>query len=133
MTHKVFPHEPHIKQIGDFILGYEGRGSGPVDDENSIDLIACSNCFVNEGLRLDAYAGGIAANSMCPRCCSQTSRKLTRALLETLAHRFFVRGTFQRCEYGAAPIIQFNDRRPTDIEIPTWLDADIHLFEELVG
>jgi len=133
MSHKVFPHDSQNRRIAEFILGFEGNGSGPSHAGSRVELIACSNCFLNEGLRLDAQSGGIPDDSTCARCGFQTGRKLTRNLLEILAHRFFVKGTFQRCEYGAAPIVQFNERRPTDIKIPNWLEADIRLFEELLG
>lgn len=125
MIHKVFPHEPRSEAVGN---------SGEVSMEGEQDTpLACSDCFVNAGLRLDAERGGISDASECPRCSSQAGRKLTRRLLETLAYRFFVRGTFQRCEYGAAPRVQFNDQRQTEIAIPSWLAADTKLFEKLLG
>jgi hypothetical protein len=128
------PNNPRFKKALDLILGYEGGGPYRVLDEtNQTEIVACSNCFRNEGLRLDAYVGGIEDGSACLRCGSQVGRKLSRAHLEILAQRFFVSGTVQRVEYGAAPIIQFNGRRETDIKIPNWLEDDIHLFEELLG
>ena len=115
-------------------MQYEGGGPYKKMDENTeLEVVACSDCFQNEGLRLDALTGGIQDETVCKRCGSQAGKKLTRAHLEVLAGRFFVSGTFQRLEYGGAPIIQFNGRRETDIQIPNWLAKDIRLFEDLLG
>jgi len=128
------PDDPRFLKAMDFILGYEGGGPYRVaDDSNKSIAVACSECFLNEGLRLDAKAGGLLDDAPCPRCGSQTGRKLNRTHLEILAHRFFVSGTFLRFEYGGAPVVQFNGRRETEIKIPNWLGDDIRLFEELLG
>ena len=128
------PDNPRFKKMADFILQYEGGGPyRQMDEKNESEVVACSHCFQNEGLRLDAFIGGIQDGSACKRCGSQVGKKLTRVHLEILAGRFFVRGTFQRAEYGGAPIIQFNGRRETDIQIPNWLANDIRLFEDLLG
>jgi RES domain len=128
------PDHPRFKKMMDFVLKYEGGGPyRKMDEKNELEVVVCSDCFQNEGLRLDAFIGGIQDNSTCKRCASQAGKKLTRAHLEVLANRFFVRGTFQRVEYGGAPIIQFNGRRETDIQIPNWLAHDIGLFEDFLG
>jgi hypothetical protein len=128
------PNHPGFKKAVDLILGYEGGGPyRTLDETNKTEVVACSNCFHNEGLRLDAFVGGMEDDSACPRCGSQIGRKLSRAHLEILAQRFFVSGTLRRVEFGAAPIIQFNGRRETDIKIPNWLEDDIRLFEDLLG
>jgi hypothetical protein len=93
----------------------------------------CSNCFQNQGLRLDAQELGSVDNSICPQCGSADGSKLTEDLVEHLVHRFFVRGTTIHHDYGAAPIIQFNDRRSTEITAPPPLDKDMRLFETTVG
>ena len=93
----------------------------------------CSNCFHDQGLRLDAKQLGSLDNSICPQCRSSDGSKLTEDLIKHLAHRFFVRGTIIRQDYGAAPIIQFNDRRSTDNAVPPPLDKDMRLFEDTIG
>jgi hypothetical protein len=45
-----------------------------------------------------------------------------------LARDFFVLGTVERLDYGAAPLIQFNTRQETSIDVPHWLDEDIRLI-----
>lgn len=66
-------------------------------------FIACSNCFIDEGLRLDARRLGEEDSSLCPRCATNDGRMLTSDGLAMLANHFFVRGSVHRFEYGAAP------------------------------
>ena len=95
-------------------------------------FVACSSCFRNEGLRLDAARLGSTHSSRCPRCGTTSGQKLTSDHLSTLAQHFFVWGSVRRFDYGAAPAIQFNDRRETDIVLPGELDEDARVFEEVL-
>src|ERR1700730_3824506 len=97
------------------------------------EYLLCSNCFQNQGLRLDAQKIGTDDHSACTNCGSQTGRKLNDGSIATLAHRFFVLGTFHRCDYGAAPIVQFNEQQTTDINMSPWFEADLHLIERAIG
>ena len=96
-------------------------------------FIACSNCFVDEGLRLDAEGIGEDDSSLCPRCATSESRKLTPDRLATLAQNFFVWGSVHRVDYGAAPQIQFNDRRKTDFDLPGSLSCGRHSLRGCSG
>ena len=49
------------------------------------ELIACSNCFRDQGLRLEAANIGLEETSACPNCGAMDGRKLNRELLEHLA------------------------------------------------
>ena len=93
----------------------------------------CSNCFQDHGLTLDAIRIGIAKDSACPNCGAKTGRKLNRYMIENLAHRFFVWGTIHRAEYGAAPLVQFNQYQSTSIDVAPWLEPDLQLFEKAIG
>ena len=95
--------------------------------------MACSSCFVNQGLRLDAVRLGSTDGSRCPRCGTTKGRKLTSDRLLTLGQHFFVWGSVRRFDYGAAPAIQFNDRRETDIAMPGELEEDARVFEEVLS
>lgn len=92
----------------------------------------CSNCFKDEGLRIDAAKHGVEQNAPCPNCKSEDGRKLTKNDIQGLAWRFFVSGTTVRLNYGAAPVIQFNHQHygQSDISPSPWLKNDIHLLEE---
>jgi hypothetical protein len=50
-----------------------------------------------------------------------------------LAHSFFVWGTINRCAYGAAPIVQFNEHQTTCISSPPWLEPDLRRIENAIG
>lgn len=95
--------------------------------------VACSACFTDCGLKLDAEQIGIEDASPCPNCESSAGRKLPIAGLEALAHRFFVWGSISRFKYGAAPLIQFNEHQRTCIDFSPWLKKDVELFERLLG
>lgn len=89
----------------------------------------CSNCFNDEGLKLDAEKLGIENDGLCKNCNSKDGKKLDSNSIETLAHQFFVKGTLFRTEYGGAPLIQFNYKQKTSVKFSDWLRNDIKLFE----
>jgi RES domain len=68
-------------------------------------------------------------------CGSPTGRKLDRDSLLALADTFFVRGTLVRAEYGAAPVLPFNEyhHRKTEIEVNERLLRDANLLGEAAG
>lgn len=95
-------------------------------------VLLCSNCFTDEGLRIDAAKHGLEQQGECPNCQSSDGQKLTRDHIKALAWRFFVSGTTIRCDYGAAPVIQFNEFHygKSDMAPSAWLENDIKLIEE---
>jgi hypothetical protein len=95
--------------------------------------IACSVCFSDRGLRLDAERIGIVDPGLCQNCGSTEGKKLPEDGLRALAHRFFVWGSLWRCKYGATPLIQFNQSQETCIDVSPWLAPDVKLFERLLG
>jgi len=98
-------------------------------------FVLCSNCFVDEGLRLDASRLGVSEELSCPNCGTNDGQKLDTERIGALAYRYFVRGTLCRFEYGAAPRIQFNEQhhRNGDIDAPGWLTRDVALIENSLG
>lgn len=101
--------------------------------DDSAKFCVCSECFHDEGLRLNAHQIGIADSTTCSNCGATIGRKLDTDRLAALAHRFFVWGSLLRCDYGAAPLIQFNKHQKTSIAAPSWLEADIQLIERTLG
>lgn len=99
----------------------------------AIKPIACSSCFTDRGLQLDAEQIGNADSAACPNCGSADGHKLDKEKLESLAYRFFVWGSFWRTDYGGTPLIQFNEHQSTSIEPSPWLKSDVALFEKLLG
>lgn len=95
--------------------------------------LLCSQCFTDQGLRLDAERLGIEDSSSCPNCHAQDGKKLNRKTIELLAHRFFVWGTLVKSDFGAAPLIQFNQRKTTSIDVSSLLEKDVRLIGEAAG
>lgn len=95
--------------------------------------VACSQCFTDQGLQLDAEKIGQVLPGTCPNCGAAGFRKLSLADIKELAHRFFVWGSLWRARYGAAPMIQFNEHQKTSIDVAPWLSSDVQLFERLLG
>lgn len=102
-----------------------------MNEESS--YVACSECFNDVGLKLDAKNIGTSNEDECPTCLKDGGRKLSSAQLEHLAHRFFVWGSLHRCDYGAAPVVQFNEHQKTTIDVSPWLKDDIKIFEKALG
>lgn len=98
---------------------------------NDEPFLLCSDCFADEGLRIDAFKHGVVQQQACPNCKSKEGRKLTKKHIEGIAWRFFVSGTTIRCDYGAAPVIQCNEYHygKSDISPSPWLENDIKLIE----
>src|ERR1700730_5011582 len=99
-----------------------------------VQTILCSSCFTDQGLKLDAFKIGVEENSLCPNCQAENGNKLDMELLRALAHRFFVRGTIHRFEYGGAPVFVSNEQhyRQTDIVVSEWLKNDLKMIEEAI-
>jgi len=97
-----------------------------------IDAILCSNCFMDQGLRLDSSRIGVQENSPCRNCGSLNGTKLDRKLVEELAYRFFDFGSLYRPAYGAFPLLIFNEHQyqKGHMEFPPWLQNDVKLIEE---
>jgi hypothetical protein len=102
------------------------------EEHNDSDYIICSECFKDEGLKVYSEKIGENSNSACSKCKSIKGRKLNIENVQNLAYSFFVRGSTLVLEYGAAPLIQFNDYhyQKTDIEVSSWLYNDIKIIEE---
>jgi len=98
------------------------------------EFLLCSNCFHDHGLRLDAHKIGIADDSACPNCNDHNGSKLDKDTILELAHTFFVKGSITKYEYGAAPLIQFNEHQSgSSISVSDALRSDLPLFENSIG
>lgn len=96
--------------------------------------ILCSNCFQDSGLKNMSLKIGFSSSKICPNCKTNNGKKLNRLSLRWLAQSFFVRGTVFKCDYGAAPVVQFNEHhyKKSDVEVSEWLKNDIKLIEESI-
>lgn len=107
-----------------------GKNTNNNSDES---IVACSECFDDQGLRLDAEKIGYKINSICPNCGAETGIKLTIEQLDELAYRFFVWGSVVRCQYGAYPEIQYNPYQETSIDLNMNLIKDVKILETKLG
>ena len=98
------------------------------------EIVLCSNCFKDQGLRLTAFNMGIDKNGLCPQCKTENGRKLNKELVKKLADRFFVSGTVYKAYFGGAPVIQFNKQhyKNSSIDVPKWIEDDIKLIEDTI-
>jgi hypothetical protein len=122
--------------MADFEIAYKAmiahEGNNHRQEEENTEILLCSYCFRDEGLKIDAYKIGIENDNECPKCKSKSGHKLTKGLVQELCYRFFVRGTILKLDYGGAPLIQFNPQHfnKTDIDISPWLVNDVKLIEQ---
>ena len=98
-----------------------------------MEFILCSECLQDVGLRLEAEKFGVVVEGTCPVCQSDKGKKLDVERVAALARSFFVWGTTLRCEYGAAPLVQFNAHQKTSIGAPPWLEQDLRRIEKASG
>ena len=112
-------------------MKYEGHNQH--QDVEDGEILMCSNCFSDEGLRLDASKYGIINNKKCKLCKNTAGHKLTKSKIRQLCYSFFVRGTIKKIDYGGAPIIQFNEQhyKQSNVTVSKWLKNDVKLIEEL--
>jgi hypothetical protein len=103
-----------------------------MNEKKESGYLLCSECFNDEGLRIDAISLGIESHDSCPNCNHTKGKKLSIDEIYSIISRYFVRGTIIRGDYGAAPTIQFNEHHfgQTEITPPIWLLDDIKLLEK---
>ncbi|MDI1306538.1 MAG: RES family NAD+ phosphorylase [bacterium] len=113
------------------IISFEGYNKNS-DIQDSQEILLCSNCFNDEGLKIDAYSIGIRNTKTCPNCKSEIGNKLTKDIVRQLCYRFFVRGTIERFKYGGCPLVQFNEQnyKQSEIDVSPWLVKDVNLIEQ---
>lgn len=104
-----------------------------VEMPEELITVACSRCFKNRGLILDAVQYGREEIGACPNCGREGGIKLGKDPLAYLAERFFVDGSFYKSDFGGAPVIQFNEHQKTSIEVDDVLKGDINVFEKVLG
>lgn len=125
-TREMANHKKIIEQIK------KHEGVYPKADTESSGAILCSNCFEDEGLKINAIKIGIYDTSKCPQCHSENGYKLTKELANELCYTFFVVGTIYKSDYGGAPLVQFNPQNfdNSSIDIVDWLANDVRLLEQ---
>jgi len=99
--------------------------------ETDVEILICSDCFRDEGLKLNAKHLGIEDERKCPNCNSEKGSKLNFDLTRELCYLFFNRGTIYKTKYGGFPLITYNDKmETTNIDVSPWLVDDVKLLAE---
>lgn len=94
----------------------------------------CSECFKNEGLKLEAQQIGSDDNSICKNCTSSTGKKLTDEQLHLLMQRFFVHGSVPQNVGGYASVYRWSDNREMEsVTFRSALQLDYELIRERTG
>jgi hypothetical protein len=79
--------------------------------EHTNKVLLCSNCFENEGLRLETQRQGTSDGSECPNCGSTDGAKIDLESLNAVVDNFFVFGT-KPSIYSLPLIIKQNPDHP---------------------
>lgn len=103
------------------------------EEKNTEKIVACSRCFEDQGLYLEAEKIGYEKYEDCPNCSRNYGKKLTISHLEKLAYCYFVKGSTINCDYGAFEEIQFNPYQKTSVDLNVNLEKDIKIFESILG
>ncbi|ATP56250.1 hypothetical protein CPT03_07090 [Pedobacter ginsengisoli] len=104
------------------------------DDLKQEQVLACSECFRDQGLKLAAQRCGHPLNVNCPRCGSDSGVTLYKSDLEELSHSFFVNGSRIRTDCGGSVAIKYNEHHNGigDIDFPEPLAEDAKIIAELL-
>lgn len=122
-----------FNQAFQFILSQQGLNPYLIEDNSdSKTYLLCSECFIDEGLRRDAFSIGNVIKKKCIQCNSNKGAKLNKADIRKLCYRFFVRGTIEKVKYGGSPIIQFNEHffGKSEVNFSDGLAQDAKLLEQ---
>jgi RES domain-containing protein len=92
-------------------------------------VMLCSDCFKNEGLRLEALKLGDKRSEKCPRCGSEKGALLNEDQCGELLERFFIYGTTSIGTFGISPY-KLGAGNPHDVKFDATLKDD---FETLIG
>lgn len=102
------------------------------DAYDDVKVMACSECFSNIGVRLEAQ-NLTDETGECPRCKSISGLLLTQQTAVSLAYRFYALGTMHEADYGRAPLLVFNEHNKTTSNIKSANIPDLETFEEILG
>jgi hypothetical protein len=95
----------------------------------------CSDCFHNEGLRLEARKIGVASEEICENCGATSGRKITTTeQVRLLMQNFFMHGSVPQDIGGWAPVYWWTDRiERDDTTFDDTLRGDYELIKEKLG
>jgi len=89
--------------------------------------MVCSDCFKNEGLRLEALKLGHTRSEKCPRCGSEKGAFLNENQCGELLEKFFIDGTMSIGTFGISPY-KLGAGNPHDIKFDLTLHDDFEIL-----
>lgn len=101
------------------------------------DIVMCSECFQDQGLKYEAcLIGNENDSAVCPICGNTNGKKLTYEQILLLCDRFFVSGTYEKTEFGGASMLNVSERGSrfdSDIAVGNKIEKDIILLYDKLG
>ena len=104
-------------------------GEGTEEVESGL----CSDCFYDLGLKFESLKFGSKTGAQCPNCRSSEGKHFSLKDIKVLAYRFYVLGTVVKSDYGAAPLVVFNEFQSTSGTLKEIIGPDAALFEKALG
>ena len=95
--------------------------------------IICSECFLDEGLKLTALKYGIENNKTCANCYKSNGNKISKELLTEICWEYFVNGSYFETEFGGSSLLMFNEHQKTSVDFCKNLKSDIEIIEKTLG
>lgn len=100
------------------------------------DIVLCSECLQDQGLKYEASLLGKDCDSECPCCGKTTGKKLTHEQVQMLCYSFFVSGTYTRTTFGGANVLNITKDDgffENNFLFGSSLKKDMHLLHERMG
>lgn len=94
------------------------------------NIVACSHCFHDIGLRHEAEKVGTIDKSVCPICGSTKGTKLDIEQLEEACYNYFNIGSYIRTEFGGSNYLSVGNFADDNIEGYTALKKDIKFLSD---
>jgi len=123
-----------VNKAIEYVLGWEQEyESSSGKEADPFVPILCSRCFSDEGLRLVSEVFGFKMEVACPNCGSALGAKLDLVAIRRVMQKYFNTGTMHHVEYGSAPVLASNSKRPTSVRLASWANGDLALITEKAG
>lgn len=101
------------------------------------DIVMCSECFQDQGLKYEACLVGNENDSVvCPICGKTDGKKLSYKQTLLLCYRFFIYGTYEKTEFGGTSVLNVSERsgrQNPDIAVSKKLAKDIAFLYDKLG
>lgn len=98
-----------------------------------MNYIVCSECFLDEGLKLTISKYGVENKLACSNCGKSNGKKISEELLDEICWEYFVNGSAYETEFGGSSLLMFNKYQKTSVKFSENLTSDIEIIEKKLG